>query len=300
MQTREFTTLYSGGGYFEGPRWHDGRWWVSDLPRRGVFSYSTSGEEDEVLALGQRPSGLGWLPDGSLLFVTMHDRKVWRRQTDGTVREHADVGDHCGGDLNDMVVDRHGRAYVGNLGFDVTGGADPATTNLVSIECDGTVRVAAEDLMFPNGMVITSDEKTLIVGEGLIGRYTAFSIAEDGGLSDRRTWAALSRMPSLESMAQLVTEVEVVPDGCCIDAEDAVWVADAKGGRCIRVVEGGEIVDDITPPDDLSVYACMLGGEDRRTLLMCCAPGGLAPDLDTIGNGRLITTLVDVAGAGRP
>jgi sugar lactone lactonase YvrE len=300
MQTRELTTLYSGGGYFEGPRWHDGRWWVSDLPRQGVYAYTTDGDEEQILDLGQRPSGLGWLPDGSLLFVTMHDHKVWRRDPDGTVSLHADVTEFCGGDLNDLVVDREGRAYVGNFGFDVTAGADPATTSVVCIAPDGTVRVAAEDLMFPNGMVITADDRTFIVGEGLIGRYTAFSIGENGALSDRRTWAVLSPMPSLESMLQLVTEVEVVPDGCCIDAENAVWVADAKGARCIRVVEGGDIVEEIAAPDGLSVYACMLGGADRRTLLLCCAPGGLAPNLDSVGDGTLLTTEVDVPGAGRP
>ena len=148
-------------------------------------------------------------------------------------------------------------------------------------------------------MAITDDGGTHIVGESFLGRYTAFTIGEDGALSNRRVWAALSPMPSLNSKQRMVAEVEVLPDGCCIDAENAVWVADAKGARCLRVVEGGDILEQIVASDGLSVYACMLGGEDRRTLLMCCAPG-YPPDLDRVGNGVLLTTTVDVPGAGLP
>jgi sugar lactone lactonase YvrE len=230
----------------------------------------------------------------------MGDHRIWRRTTDGEIALHADLTEFCGGELNDLVVTADGRAYAGNFGFDVLTGAPPARSRVVRVDPDGSTEVAADELLFPNGMVITDDGSTLIVGEGLAGRYTAFTIGADGALSDRRDWAVLSKEPSLESMMALVTDVEVVVDGCCLDADNAIWAADPKNGRCIRVAEGGDILEEIAIPGELSAYGCMLGGEDGRTLLLCCAPGGLAPDLSSVGNAVLLTTRVDVPRAGRP
>src|SRR3954469_22207212 len=154
MGKRELTTLLEGGHFFEGPRWHDGRWWVSDFYRYAVLAVSEDGAAEEVLRVEGQPSGLGWLPDGSLLAVSMRDHRLVRRAPDGAVSVHADVSEHCGGHLNDVVVDGEGRAYVGNFGFDLMGGGTPSYAKLVRVDPDGTVSVAADELMFPNGSVI--------------------------------------------------------------------------------------------------------------------------------------------------
>ncbi len=154
------STLLRGGGFFEGPRWHDGRWWVSDFYRHAVYAVTPGGVEERVLEVAGQPSGLGWMPDGSMLVVSMRDHRVLRRAASGEVTEHADLTAHCGGHLNDMVVDAEGRAWVGNFGFDLMGMADPRTASLVRIDPDGGVAVAAEDLLFPNGSVITPTSNT--------------------------------------------------------------------------------------------------------------------------------------------
>src|SRR4051794_20418762 len=183
MGERELRALAEGGAFFEAPRWHDGRWWVSDFYRGAVFAVDPAGHEEEILRVDGQPSGLGWMPDGSLLVVSMKDHRLLRRTPDGEVSEHADISEHCGGHANDMVVDAEGRAYVGNFGFDLMGGGDPVPANLVRVDPDGAVSVAAEDIRFPNGSVITPDGGTLIVGETAAARYTAFDIGDDGSLS---------------------------------------------------------------------------------------------------------------------
>src|SRR4051812_1238555 len=186
MGARQLRTLVEGGAYFEGPRWHEGRWWVSDFYRYGVFTVDDAdGKEEQVAEVEGQPSGLGWLPDGSLLIVSMRDHKLLRL-IDGRLSVHADVSEFCGGHLNDLVVSSEGRAYVGNFGFDLMGGEDGVTTNLVRVDPDGSAQVAADGLMFPNGAVIDGD--TLLVAETLAGRITAFTIGGDGSLSDRRLW----------------------------------------------------------------------------------------------------------------
>ncbi|HZM42327.1 MAG TPA: SMP-30/gluconolactonase/LRE family protein, partial [Acidimicrobiales bacterium] len=167
MADHTFETLADGGGFFEGPRWHDGRWWVSDFYRHTVFAIAPGGAIEEVMTVDAQPSGLGWLPDGSLLVVSMRDHKVLRRSPDGTVSVHADLTEHCGGHLNDLAVDELGRAYTGNFGFDLMNFADPAGTSLVRVDPDGSVHVEADDLWFPNGMVIDGD--VLIVAETFAG-----------------------------------------------------------------------------------------------------------------------------------
>src|SRR3954471_18045296 len=151
--TSGMRTLVTGIDFAEGLRWHDGRLWYSDFHRRGVFACTGTGVEEQVLALSDSPSGLGWLPDGRLLIVSMHDRCVLRREHDGTLVEHADLRGVAGGPCNDMVVAADGTAYVGNFGFDLYAGEEWTTASLACVTADGEVRVAADDLLFPNGSV---------------------------------------------------------------------------------------------------------------------------------------------------
>jgi sugar lactone lactonase YvrE len=294
------TTLATGGAYFEAPRWHDGRWWTSDLYRRGIFTYTPEGIGEQILSLEDQPSGLGFLPDGSLIFVSQEKRTVFRRALDGTVSVHADLNSDTDTDLNDMVVDDNGRAYVGTYGFDpFDDSIPPAPGVVIRINPDGSHAVAAKDLVFPNGMVIAPDGR-LVVGEGLAGIYTSFAIGPDGELSDRRAFATMSKPVSMTSMVDLMTTADTIFDGCTVDAEGAIWAADVKGARCIRILDGGEVTDEIPAPEGQNIFACMLGGEDGRTLLLCVAPG--LRDNDRLGNlaATLQTTRVDVPHGGRP
>ncbi|MCC5812169.1 MAG: SMP-30/gluconolactonase/LRE family protein [Ectothiorhodospiraceae bacterium] len=292
--------LLRGGSFYEGPRWRDGHWWVSDFYRHTVYSLSPDGKAETFLEVPGQPSGIGWLPDHSMLIVSMKDQRVLRRHPDGRVTTHADLSRYAGGYVNDMVVDARGRAWVGNFGFDLMAGDDPRPAVLVRVEADGAVAVVAEDLYFPNGTVITPDGRTLIVGETFAARMTAFDIGDDGSLSGRRVWAQLAPTPPLSSRAEAVKALAVAPDGCCLDADGCIWVADAVGGRCLRVAEGGDILDEIPAPDGLGVFACMLGGEDGRTLLLCCAPDSAAKRRAANREAVLFTCRVDVAGAGLP
>ena len=229
-----------------------------------------------------QPSGLGWLPDGRLLVVSMLDRRLLRLDDEGLV-EVADLSALATGPCNDMVVDAEGRAYVGNFGFDRHQGEEPRTAVLVRVDPDGRVTVADEELWFPNGSVITPDGRTLIVGETRAARLTAWDRAPDGSLSRRRVFAELGQN---------------VPDGICLDAEGAVWCADPRNNEIIRVVEGGEVVQRISS-GRLGAYACMLGGEDRRTLFVCTnATSG--PAAAEARAGRVEYARVDVPGAGLP
>jgi sugar lactone lactonase YvrE len=300
MTEHELQVLATGGAYFEGPRWHDGAWWVSDLYRKGIFTYTPAGKEEQIVALEHQPSGLGFLPDGDLLYVSQEDHIVYRRKPDGTTTVHADVSEHCIGDLNDMVVDDRGYAYVGYFGFDPFANDKPVPAAVIRIDPDGKHAVAAKDVLFPNGSVITPDGRTLIVGEGLAGNYIAFTIEENGELSDRRVWASLSKEPDPSSIGALLESLDVILDGCALDAEGAIWAADPKNARAIRIREGGEIVDQVLAPKDQNIFACMLGGEDGRTLLLCVAPG--LRDNDRLGDlsATLLTTRVAIPHAGRP
>lgn len=300
MAARAFSTLLEGGAYFESPRWHEGRWWVSDFYRATVSTVTTGGDEDVVLSVDGQPSGLGWMPDGSMLVVSMTDHRLLRRAADGTITEHADLSEHCGGLLNDLVVDASGRAFVGEFGFDLMTTADPLTANLCRVDPDGAVAVAARDLYFPNGSVILPDERTLIVGETLGNRFTAFTIADDGELVDRRVWAQFAPTPALTTFAETFPHVKVAPDGCALDADGHIWAADGVGGRCIRVAPGGAIVDEIAAPEGLGVFACALGGDDGRTLLGCAAPDFFEHSRRPVREAVLLTATVDAPRAGRP
>jgi sugar lactone lactonase YvrE len=279
-------TLVDGGSFFEGPRWHDGRWWVSDFYRRTVFSIEPGGRAEAVLEVEGMPSGLGWMPDGSLLVVSMTDRRILRRRPDGAPAVHADLAEHVGGPLNDLVVDRSGRAYAGNFGFDLMAGEPPRPTVLVRVDPDGSAQIAAGGLRFPNGAVITPDGRTLILAETFGGRLSAWAIAPDGSLGDRRVWAR--------------PDGRFSPDGCTLDAEGHVWAADAVGGRAARVAPGGAIVDEVRAPEGLEFFACQLGGEDGRTLLLCAAPDFDAHARRAAREAVLLTTTVEVPHAGLP
>jgi sugar lactone lactonase YvrE len=267
----------------EGPRWHDGRLFFSDQHDHRVVAMDPSGTAETIVEVPRQPSGIGWLPDGRMLVVSMLDRRVLRLEA-GTLVQHADLSPVTAAACNDMVVDAHGRAYVGHFGFDMYGGESPKDASLVLVEPDGSVRVAAESLQFPNGTVINPDGTTLIVGESMNGRLTAFTIADDGSLVDRREFA---RLPG------------AVPDGICLDAEGAVWAACPFSGRVLRVREGGELLDEVKTTYD-SAFACMLGGADRHTLYICTAPGHVPDEVRKARGGRIETVEVDVPGAGLP
>jgi sugar lactone lactonase YvrE len=282
------------GSFFEGPRWREGRWWVSDFYRCGVYTVTPDGQSEKNWAVEQRPSGIGWMPDGSMLVVSMKDYKILRRSTRGEVSIHADLSRHCGGFANDMVVDRNGRAFVGNFGFNL--GEQPKPASLLRVDPDGSVHVAAERLFFPNGSVITPDGNTLIVGETMGNRYTAFTITAGGQLTDRRIWAEFGPEPQLNSLPEIFAQSVVAADGCALDAEGQIWVGDALHGRCARVAEGGKITAEIQAPEGLQFFACMLGGDDGRTLLLCAATSYL----ESSAKGVLLATRVEVPHAGLP
>jgi sugar lactone lactonase YvrE len=267
----------------EDPRWHDGRLWFSDMHDGRVLALDARGRCETIATLeGDEPSGLGWLPDGRLLIVAMNARKLLRRERDGRLAVHADLAPVLPCKANDMVVDRHGRAYVGNFGFDLNGGERPRPTVMALVHPDGRVERAADELDFPNGTVITPDGRTLIVGETLGARLTAFDVGPDGQLSGRRVWAPLE---------------QAVPDGICLDAERAVWVASPIGHALLRVREGGEVAERIAV--ETNAYACMLGGPDRRTLYACTAEHH-DPARTGTRRGRIEAFEVAVPGAGWP
>ena len=300
MADRSLRPVLDRCSYLEGPRWHDGRLWVSDFYTERVIAVDLDGDAapQTVARVPGQPSGLGWLPDGSLLVVSMRDRRVLRVR-DGRTEVHADLSALAPWHLNDMVVDAAGRAYVGNFGFDLMAGATARPTNLVRVDPDGSATVAAEDLMFPNGSVIFPDGATLVVAETLAARLTAFAVDADGALTDRRPWAVLAETPDRDAGGRTGAAGRVAPDGIALDAEGAIWVADAVGRRALRVREGGEIVDEV-PGGGLGVFACALGGPDGRTLVLCAAPSFAEHERRDTRDARLLACEVDVPRAGLP
>ena len=285
--------ILAEGIYFgEGPRWHEGRLWFSDFYAHRVCSVSLQGDLKTELELDGQPSGLGWMPDGSLLVVWMELRQVWRRWPDGRFALHADLGEYSAHLCNDMVVDAQGRAYVGNFGFDLDAAmrergpagviADHPVTMLALVQLDGTVTDAApgERFGFPNGMVITPDGGTLIVAETFAQQLTALDIGADGTLAGRRVWAPVA--PRL-------------PDGICLDASGAVWIANPAAPECALIAPDGEVLETITT-GTLNCYACMLGGPDGRHLFLLVAP----PAPAKAPGGQIIVCEVAVRRAGWP
>jgi sugar lactone lactonase YvrE len=295
---REPTVVLDGMSYLECPRWHDGRIWVADFYRHEVLSAQEDGTDLRVEAtVPQQPSGLGWLPDGRMLVVSMRDRRLLRREDDGALVVHADLSGHVDGHPNDMVVDAQGRAYVGNFGFDLMAGAPVSPTHLLRVDPDGTVTRVAEDLWFPNGTVIT-DDGVLLVDETFGNRVSAFDIAADGSLVNPRVWASFGPLPSETDLAAVLPQLVVAPDGCCLDAEGALWIADGSHGRVVRVRAGGDIVQEIAP--GTGTFACMLGGSDGRTLFICAAPDFDEHARSAAREGQLLAVRVEVPRAGRP
>jgi sugar lactone lactonase YvrE len=288
------TRVLAEGIYFgEGPRWRDGRLWFSDFYARAVKSVSLAGDLRTEFDLDDQPSGLGWMPDGSMLIVSMTKRRVLRRSPDGRLTTHADLGGIAGFHCNDMVVDAEGRAFVGNFGFDLDAElsargvpsvlADHPVATLACVAPDGTVKVAAEDMHFPNGAVITPDGKTLIIGETLGAVLTAFDIGPGGALSNRRVWASTTPR---------------VPDGICLDAAGRIWIANPTAPECALIAEGGEVLEVIDTGQPC--YACMLGCEDGRTLFMLTARGSDARQAAAEPTGKLLIATVDAPRAGWP
>jgi len=275
--------LVDGLCFPEGPRWHDGKFWFSDMHAKRVVRVGSDGRAETVVEVPNNPSGLGWLPDGRLLVVSMNDRRLLRLDPGGLAL-HAELGHIATFHCNDMVVDRHGRAYVGNFGYDLIANEAPKPTALARVDPDGKTHIAATDLLFPNGTVITPDERTLIVGESFGARLTAFDLARDGSLSNRRVWSPL--------------EGGAIPDGIALDAEGAIWVASPTTGECLRVHEGGRVSARVRGQG--LAYACALGGPDRRTLYVCTAETHHPVECVEKRTGRIEIHNVDVPGAGWP
>ncbi len=267
----------------EGPRWHDGALYFSDMHGRTVWRLSPEGSASKVGEFPDEVSGLGWLPDGTMLVVSMSRRLLLRLTSQGP-ETAVDLSSFVANPINDMVVDRRGRAYIGGFGFNLFKGEPPRPTILFCVGPDGGVREVADDLHFPNGMVITPEGKTLIVGETLGARLTAFEILPDGGLTNRRVFAAIDG---------------IIPDGICLDVEGAVWVAWPGSNKIVRVREGGEIAETINLPER-HAYACMLGGSDRRDLYICTARDHLPQITKEQRAGKIEVVRVDVPGAGLP
>ncbi|GAA1480175.1 SMP-30/gluconolactonase/LRE family protein [Gordonia sinesedis] len=299
MASPEIRTVVSDMSFTECPRWHDGRLWFVDFYTHTVNSVNADGTDLRTeLEVPAQPSGLGWLPDGRLLVVSMKDRKVLRVDSDGSVEVHADVSDYVGGHPNDMVVDDQGRAWLGNFGFDLMAGADIAATDLLRIDPDGTVVAVASGLLFPNGSVVTPDGRTLLVDETFGNRVSAFTIEPDGTLGARTDWAKFGEPPSTMVLADALGEAVLAPDGCGLDDDGCLWIADAIGNRVVRVREGGEIVEQIDM--GTGVFACMLGGPTGDTLFVCCAPDFDEHARSAAREATIRAVTVGAAHAGRP
>ena len=279
----ELHTLLTGLMFGESPRWHDGRLWFSDFGAQEVVAVDLEGKKEVIARISGTPMGLGFLPDGRLLIVSMRDGLLLRREQDGRIVTHANLSSLSRSPWNDMVVDGRGNAYIGNMGFDFPAG-EFAPGVLALVTPDGEVRQVADGFAFANGMVVTPDNKTLILAESYAHRLTAFDIDASGNLSNRRVWADLGGDS---------------PDGICLDAEHAVWYADVGTRRCVRVRQGGEVLQTIDL--DRGCFACTLGGVDRRTLFLMAAeypPTSWGPE--AARTGQVLTAQAPAPGAGWP
>jgi sugar lactone lactonase YvrE len=274
-----------GLAFGEGPRWHDGSLYLSDMHNHKVLRVDDSGTVETVAQHDNALSGLGWLPDGTLLVVAMEGEVL--RLGPGGLTRHADLSGHASHGINDMIVHPGGWAYVGQFGYDREGGARPVPAPLLRVGSDGTVTEVALDMLVANGMIISSDGQTLVVAESAGRRLTAFTVDATGQLNDRRVWAEL---PALHQ-----------PDGICLDGDGAIWVACPMAGHFVRTVQGGQVTDEIPVDPDRHAIACVLGGSDRRTLfLLTAATLGEAEPSRQLGSARVETVTVAVPGAGLP
>lgn len=273
--------------FTECPRWHAGRLVFSDMRDGKVRRLNPAdGKVETLLEIADHPAGLGFLPDGDLLVVSMRAEKLLRLSGDGSVGVHADLRAVAGFGINDMVVDRAGRAYVSQFGYEAAEGGTPVTSRLIVVEPDGGVGTGPDELMVANGMILTEDGRTLICAESAGERLSAYDVAADGALSNRRVFAQLP--PGH------------FPDGICLDAEGGVWVACCIGPGFIRVVEGGAVTDFVPMPEGRTGYACMLGGVERRTLFMCTSEPFDPARLKASRAARIESIPVAIPGIGLP
>ena len=278
----EVRTLLTGRGLVESPRWHADRLYFSDWSAGEVLAVDLGGDIEVIARVASLPLCTDWLPDGRLVIVSSRDGRLLRREPDGSLVTHADLGRPG---WNDIVVDGRGHAYVNGAGFSPTAGEEFKPGSVVLVPADGPVREVADDLAFPNGMAVTPDNSTLIVADSYRHHLVAFDIGADGGLSGRQVWADLG---------------EGTPDGICVDAQNAVWYADVPNRRCARVAEGGTVLQTVEL--DRGGFACMLGGPDRTTLFIVAAQwrGMTESEMVSPGSGQVLATQVDVPGAGWP
>ncbi|MGW2618150.1 SMP-30/gluconolactonase/LRE family protein [Streptomyces sp. NPDC001500] len=278
----ELRTLVTGRGLVESPRWLGDRLCFSDWSAGEVVAVDLAGRSEVIARVASLPLCTAPLPDGRLLVVSSPDGLLLRREPDGALVTHADLGRPG---WNDIVVDGRGNGYVNRAGFDPTAGEAfrPGSVHLAAP--DGSVRQVADDIAFPNGMAVTPDGATLIVADSYRRTLVAFTIGADGALSGRRVWADLA---------------DGVPDGICLDARNAVWYADVPHRRCVRVREGGAVTR--TVPVDRGCFACALGGPDGTTLFVVAAEwrGMTETEMVAPGTGRVLTVDVTVPGAGLP
>lgn len=278
----ELQILMSGLAFPESPRWRGERLWFSDWGAHEVIAVDLEGKSEVIVSSQSFPMCIDWLPDGRLLIVSASDGLLLRREPDGSLLTHADLTDVADHAWNDIVVDGRGNSYVNNIGFDFGGEFAPGIIALVTP--DGSARQVADGVAFPNGMVVTPDNSTLIVAESYGSKLTAFDIAADGGLSNRRLWADLQGG---------------APDGICLDAENAIWYADVPNKCCVRVREGGEVLQTIHL--DRGCFACTLGGADKSTLFLIANEwNGPASMADGSRRGQVLTAEAPAPGAGWP
>ena len=276
-------TLVDGLCFGEGPRWHLGRLYFSDMHGNTVYAVDTSGNLEAIVKLDDdEPSGLGWLPDGRMLIVSMRNRKLLVLDS-GVLAEFADLSGIATYHCNDMVTDLKGRSYVGNFGYDLHNNAEFQKAALILVHPDGTTELAADGLSFPNGTVITPDGKTLIVGESFGARLTAFDISPDGSLTNRREWAKMDG---------------AVPDGICLDDAGGIWVASPVSNEALRVIEGGEVTDRVKTENQ--AYACMLGGLDGKTLFIMTSRSSHPDECKKEKSAAVEFVTVKHPGAGLP
>jgi sugar lactone lactonase YvrE len=268
----------------ESPRWHDDRLWFSDWGAQEVVAVDLDGTREVIVTVRSFPFSIDWLPEGRLLIVSSSDRRLLRREPNGSLVTHADLSNVSDYPWNEIVVDGRGNTYLNNIGFDMMAGEQAAPGIVAFVAPDGSTRQVADDVLFPNGMVVTPDNSTLILAESYGQRLTAFDIEADGGLSNRRMWADLDGG---------------VPDGICLDAEGAVWFGDVPNKRCVRVREGGEVLQTIEL--DRGCFACMLGGPDGRTMFMMAAEWrGSSAVADAARTGQVRTLEAPSPRAGWP
>jgi sugar lactone lactonase YvrE len=278
----EVRTLLTGRGLVESPRWHDGRLYFSDWSAGEVIAVDLAGHSEVVAYVKSLPLCTAFLPDGRLVIVSSADGRLLRREPDGSLATHAELGSPG---WNDIVADGHGRIYVNRAGFNPTAGEEFQPGFVFLVAADGSVRQVADDIAFPNGMAVTAGNSVLIVADSYRHNLVAFDIGPDGSLSGRRIWAHLG---------------EGVPDGICTDEQDAVWYADVPNRRCVRVAQGGRVLQTVEL--DRGAFACMLGGPRRTTLFAVAATwqGMTEAQMVAPGSGQVLAIDVDVPGAGWP